>query len=244
MALPVLETPEYFTDLPSSGKRVKYRPFLVKEEKILLIAIQEDDPKTVFNAIINIVNNCTFNEIPNVEDLPTFDIEWLFLQIRIKSKGSDVELLFKCENEVDGKPCNGITRIPFDLEQVEFKGDVKANKKIILDDDKQIGIIFKYPTLNIASTIHTIMDDEDISKMYDTLYDYVDTIFQGDQVFEDFTAKEFSEWIETLNKSQFEKVESFFENIPRIESTIKIVCEHCKHKETVTLKGLSSFLVS
>jgi hypothetical protein len=240
MALPVLDVPTYILDLPSSkGKKVKYRPFLVKEEKILLIAIQENSDDVLYEAVKNIIKNCTFGEL-NVDNLSTLDIEYIFLQLRIKSKGSDVDLTFKCENTLEsGEVCGTDNPIKFNLEDVKVHTPDDYQKTIMLTDD--IGLLMKNPTLETSKKLQIAIKENSLQKIYDIIPDYIESVFQGDNTFE-FTAEEFQEWLESLSNEQFERIQKFFVSLPKLRAEIPVKCRKCAYQETIVLEGLSNFL--
>lgn len=248
MALPVLETPSFHLEVPSTKKKIKYRPFLVKEEKILLIALQDGGEDTIFTAVKDIIANCTFNEV-DIDKLTTYDLEWIFLQIRIKSKGSDVPLYFKCTNQVpvaeDGpqtKECGHTNEVILNLEDVIVTNTENISNKIMIDENKQIGLIMSPPTFETSKLLTEALQKNDVQAIYDTLPNYVDTVFQGEQTFDEFTAKEFREFVDSMSDTQFEKIQNYFDNIPKLRAELEVVCAACGHKETIVLEGLSSFL--
>lgn len=247
MALPKLETPVYRLTIPSTQTEVKFRPFLVKEEKILLISIQEGKPEVLFDAIKQIISNCTFEQV-NVDELTTYDLEYIFLQLRIKSKGAGVPLSFRCENTVkhpesgNEEECGCVNEIEYDLEQVEIKGDTKAKKKIILDEKKQIGIIMKVPTFEDSKALSASVSEDGVESIYSTFARYIDVVFEGEKIYDDFTHKELEEWIEELSDEQFKKIQDFFTKIPKLSAEINVECISCGYKETVTVEGLQNFL--
>ena len=249
MSLPTLDTPTFFLTIPSMRKEVKYRPFLVKEEKILMIALQTGEENVIFNAINEIIENCLFNQI-KAEDLTTYDVEYIFLQITIRSKGADVELSFQCENEIPNPKepesmitCGNVNDIMYDLQNVELVDNEKMSPTIMLDEAKQIGITMRAPTLQSAQKLQKALIKNDIEVIYDSIQDYVEEIFQGDKTFDDYTREEFRSFIESLNEKQFKKIEDFFKRIPKIAGTVHLKCDACGYEEEVRLEGLSSFLV-
>ena len=246
MALPQLDSPVFKITIPSSNEEVKFRPFLVKEEKILLIAIQEDDIGTLFEAVKQVIRNCTFNEV-DVDKLTTYDLEYLFLQLRIKSKGPTVNLAFQCENEKtkeDGSKdvCGCTNEIQLNLEDVKLVGDTKGTRKIILEEKSQTGLIMKAPTFESSKMMQDVLLTNDVNGIYKALPAYIDTIFQGEQIFDDFKEEELQEWIEQLTDKQFSKIQEFFTEIPRLRAEIDVTCVSCGHNEKVPLEGLHNFL--
>lgn len=246
MSLPKINTPTYTLTIPSTKKQIKFRPFLVKEEKILLIAIQEQETTALFDAVKQVIKNCTFDAV-DVDNLTTYDLEYLFLQIRIKSKGGTVTLSFQCEAMISGKdmqpaaPCSCINDIEFDLTKVQIEGEA-LTKKIILEESTQIGIILKAPTFKTTTEMQTVLESNSVDSIYKALPQYIDTIFEGEKVYDDFTPEELQDWIEELSEENFEKIQQFFYNIPRLKAKINVKCTACGYEEAVTLEGLQNFL--
>lgn len=246
MNLPKLDTPVYTTQLPSDGKEIKYRPFLVKEEKVLLIALQEKTNQAMLDAVKQIISNCTF-EAHDVDKFTSYDLEWLFLQIRIKSKGEMAKLVFKCKNQImngdETEECGEEIRLQYDLQSVEVEGAGReTNKKIMLDDAKQIGMILVHPTFESTQKLIQAIDSKNNDVIGEVLFDYVDTVFAGEKTYDDFTQDEFSLWLETLSTAQFQLLKDFFNDIPRLSAVIPIRCPSCENESDVTVQGLASFL--
>lgn len=248
--LPVVNHPTFKTVLPLSGKTVKFRPFLVKENKILLMALQEKDSlDSQLSAVRQIVDNCTFGVL-DLDTIPMVDIEWLILQLRIKSVGEIVELEYVCNNTVKAaddteKVCGTPLGINLNLSLVEAPkvSPELHSKKIMLVDD--IGVVMKYPTLStvqsLLDSLETVENKEDIIT---AVANFVDCIFQGDSVTDcsELSLDEVVDWLVELSDEQLGKLESFFETMPTLRYDLKIVCPVCKHEEVITLEGLESFL--
>lgn len=240
MSLPKLEHPVYILKIPSTGKEVKFRPFLVKEEKIIMIALQEKSEKVIFNCISEIIHNCTFGKVV-ADDLTVFDTEYIFLELRKKSKGTEVPLIFQCRNEVDGEPCGNMININFNLDLVKLHKDEHHTNKIMIDD--QIGIVMKYPKLKDTVEMESILSDEgNADGMYESLMKFVDCFFEGDTVIDSFTLEEFKEFVDNMSEAQIQKVKDFFTTMPRLRAEIDITCNKCGKTEKVVLEGLQSFL--
>ena len=238
MALPKLNVPVYDAVLPSTEKVIKYRPFLVKEEKILLTALEADETKALSAAVKQIVNNCVQGEL-DVDKLPTFDIEYLFLRLRAKSVGEKVTVGLRpwgCPNN-EGKLCENSTSIEINLEEVKVHKDKASSPKIMLDD--KIGIKMKYPDINAISLTGTSSEAAGM----DIIKDCVDMIFSGENVWERNTIsdEELDEFIDSLNSQQFKLIKDFFDNMPVLKHTVKYKCETCKEEKETTLQGLNSF---
>jgi hypothetical protein len=238
MALPKLNVPVYEAILPSTEKVIKYRPFLVKEEKILLTALEADDSKALSSAVKQIVNNCVQGEL-DVDTLSTFDIEYLFLRLRAKSVGEKVTVGLRpwgCPNN-EGKLCENSTSIEINLEEVKVDKSTASSPKIMLDD--KIGIKMKYPDIDAVNIIGTSSEAAGM----DVIRGCVDMIFTKEETYErdSFTDKELDEFIDSLNSQQFKLIKDFFDNMPVLTHTVKYKCETCGENKETTLTGLNSF---
>jgi len=238
MALPKLNVPVYEAILPSTEKVIKYRPFLVKEEKILLTALEADDSKALSGAVKQIVNNCVQGEL-DVDDLSTFDIEYLFLRLRAKSVGEKVTVGLRpwgCPNN-EGKLCKNSTSVEINLEEVKVDKSSASSPKIMLDD--KIGIKMKYPDIDAVNIIGTSSEAAGM----DVIRGCVDMIFTKEETHErdSFTDKELDEFIDSLNSQQFKLIKDFFDNMPVLTHTVKYKCETCGENKETTLTGLNSF---
>jgi len=238
MALPKLNVPVYEAVLPSTEKVIKYRPFLVKEEKILLTALEADDTKALSGAVKQIVNNCVQGEL-DVDKLPTFDIEYLFLRLRAKSVGEKVTIGLKpwdCSKK-EGGLCENTTDVEINLEEVKVDKNNAPSSKIMLDD--KIGIKMKYPDIDTINLSGTTSEAAGM----DVIRGCVDMIFTGEDTHErdSFTDEELDEFIDSLNSQQFKLIKDFFDNMPVLKHTVKYKCNTCGEKKETTLQGLNSF---
>jgi len=238
MALPKLNVPVYEAILPSTEKVIKYRPFLVKEEKLLLTALEADDSKALSSAVKQIVNNCVQGEL-DVDNLSTFDIEYLFLRLRAKSVGEKVTVGLRpwgCPKN-EGKLCENSTSVEINLEEVKVDKSTASSSKIMLDD--KIGIKMKYPDIDSVNIIGTSSEAAGM----DVIRGCVDMIFTEEETYErdSFTDKELDEFIDSLNSQQFKLIKDFFDNMPVLTHTVKYKCETCGEKKETTLTGLNSF---
>jgi len=243
MALPKIETPTYNLTLPSTGEKIKYRPFLVKEEKILLIATESEDEDAIQNAIKDIISNCTFGKL-NPDDTTPFDIEWVFLQLRIKSKGETVELNYKCNNVVgeSEKVCGAINKINIDLRVIEIDNGAEQSKVINLTDT--IGVEMMYPTFKTMEMINP--DANGAEQAMAMIIANITTVFEGDVVYcsgQDFDMNEMIEFVDSLTEDQFAKIRGFFDGMPKIAYDTEYKCSSCGYSETLHLEGLQDFLV-
>ena len=237
MALPILDTATYELTLPSSDIKVKYRPFLVKEEKILLLALESNDGKQIKNALKNIVGACTFGTL-NVELVPTFDLEYIFLNIRAKSVGEVAKLKLLCPDDKET-----YANVELDLSKVEVHVDEKHNNTIQIND--KIKMIMKYPTLDTfdPSVDATKLKTE---QLFDIIANTVYEVYDGETVHKaaDYTKEEMKKFIESLTSEHFQKIQQFFNTMPRLEHELEIENPKTKVKSKVVLSGLQSFFVS
>ena len=237
MPLPKISTPTHELVLPSTGKKVKYRPFLVREEKILILALESEDTKQITNAIKTILKECISTRGVKVDDLPTFDIEYLFLNIRGKSVGEALDLMVTC-------PDDGETQVPIKIfiDEIQIQKNPKHNKDIKLDGN--LTLRMKYPSLNqFIQNNFDFSQDDSVDASFDIISSCIDQVYSEEESWaaSDCTKKELKEWIETLNTNQFKEVESFFTTMPKLSHTIKIKNPKTKVENEVTLEGLTSF---
>ena len=236
MALPKLNVPKYKMKLPSDGRTVNYRPFLVKEEKLLLLATETGEQADLIDAIKTIITACT--DIDKIDDLATFDIEFLFLQIRTKSVGESVELSVTC-------PDDGETQVPvtIPLSDIKIKKDKKHKSEIKLSDE--IVMKMKYPSMETFVSMNFIGDEEDFGpdQVFDMAADCVESITDTEQVYDctDMPRTEIVEFFEQLSSKQFLKVQEFFETMPKLSHTLKVTNPKTKVESDVVLEGLASF---
>jgi len=235
MALPKLNTPTYELEIPSTDEKIQYRPFLVKEEKILMMALETKDNAQIVNAVKDIVNECTFNKV-NISTMPMFDTEYIFLQIRSKSVGEVSKLKLLCPDDK-----KTYADVELDLNEVKVQvGDDHTNKIELTDD---MGIIMTYPSID--SFADSGIQDINATNMLDVIGTCILQIYEkkGEKVYEakDQTKKELTEFIEQLNTKQFQDVQKFFDTMPRLKHTIKIKNPKTKKTSEVTLSGLNDF---
>ena len=237
MPLPKISTPTYELELPSSEQTIKYRPFLVREEKLLVIALESEDTKQITNAIKTVIKNCIETKNIKVELLPTFDIEFLFLNIRGKSVGEEIEVNIIC-------PDDGETTVPvkINVDDIKVQKNSEHTKRIKLDDS--IMMEMKYPSLdqfiksNFDLTANNTMDQS-----FELIGSCIDKIYTEDEVWStsDVTKKELTEFLDQMNSNQFKEIEKFFETMPKLSHTIKVKNPVTEVESEVTLEGLSSF---
>ena len=237
MPLPKIATPTYELILPSTKKKIKYRPFLVKEEKLLVLALESDDSKQITNAIKAVLKSCIETRGVKVETLPTFDIEYLFLNIRGKSVGEEVEVNIIA-------PDDGVTEIPISiqLDDIQVKEGEGHEKRIKLDDSLMMEM--KYPSLDeFIKNNFDIKGDVDIDKSFELIGSCIDKIFSEEEVWStaDCTKKEVVSFLEQMNSVQFKQIEKFFETMPKLSYQVEVTNPKTEVKSTVVLEGLSSF---
>ena len=235
MALPKLNTPTYELEIPSTDEKIKFRPFLVKEEKILMMALETKDNAQIISAVKDIVSECTFNKL-NISSMPMFDVEYIFLQIRSKSVGEVSKVQILCPDDK-----KTYTNVEIDLNEVKVQVEDGHTNKIELTDS--MGIIMTYP--NIDSFSDNGIQNINASNMLDVIGTCILQIYEdkGEKVYEakDQTKKELVEFIEQLNTKQFQDVQKFFDTMPRLKHTIKVKNPKTKKTSDVTLSGLNDF---
>ena len=237
MPLPKIATPTYELELPSSGELIRYRPFLVKEEKVLVIALESEDTKQITTAIKAVLKSCVLTKGIKVETLPTFDIEFLFLNIRGKSVGEELEVNVIC-------PDDGETQVPvtINLDDIQVQKSDKHDNQIKLDDN--IMMELKYPSLDQFIKNNFEFDEKNaMQQSFDLIASCIDKIYTEEEVWAtaDCTKKEMSEFLESMNSTQFKGIEKFFETMPKLSHTIEVTNPKTKKKSEVVLEGLASF---
>jgi len=235
MALPKLNTPTYELEVPSTDEKIKYRPFLVKEEKILMIAMESKDNTQIVNAVRDIVSSCTFEKL-NVANLPMFDVEYIFLQIRAKSVGEISKLKLLCPDDQ-----KTYADVEVDLTKVEVQVKDDHTNKIELTDD--MGMIMTYPTID--SFTDTGIQAVTAENMIEVIGSCILQIYEekGEKVYnaKDQTKKELTEFVEQMNTSQFKKMQAFFDTMPKLTHTVKVKNPKTKKSSDVVLNGLNDF---
>jgi hypothetical protein len=236
MALPINSTPVYNLTLPSTGKELKFRPFLIKEEKALLLAGQSEDAKVMVESLKQVIKSCIKDDI-DVEDLATFDLEYLFTQIRAKSVGEIVELYLKCDTCEDEK---AVAKVEIDLTQIQVEKNPDHVNKIILFDD--VGVALKYPTIDVIKRFENI-DNANMDEVFSIVIDCIDYIYTTTEVFhaKDQTKDELNTFLNNLSSEQFKKLQDFFETMPRLKHAIDYKCPVCNKDHHKVLEGLQSF---
>ena len=237
MPLPKIATPTYELELPSTGQNIKYRPFLVKEEKLLVLALESEDTKQITTAIKTVIKNCIETKNIKVETLPTFDIEFLFLNIRAKSVGEEIEVNIICPDDEET-----LVSVNINVDDIQIQKNKEHNKQIKLDDS--IMMEMKYPSLDqFIKSNFDMSSDNAMDQSFELIGSCIDKIYTEDEVWTtgDVTKEEIADFLEQMNSAQFKQIEKFFETMPKLSHTIKVTNPNTQVESEVTLEGLSSF---
>ena len=237
MPLPKIATPTYELELPSTGETIQYRPFLVKEEKVLVIALESQDTKQITNSIKTVIKNCILTKGIKVESLPTFDIEYLFLNIRGKSVGEEIDVNIICPDDEETQ-----VSVTINLDDIQVTKSENHEKRIKLD--KSIMMEMRYPSLDQFIKNNFEFDDKNtMDQSFELISSCIDKIYTEDDVWvaADCTKKEINEFLESMNSSQFKGIEKFFETMPKLSHTVKVKNPNTKVESEVVLEGLASF---
>ena len=236
MTLPSIETPRYELTLPSTDKVVQYRPFLVKEEKILLVAMESNDNKEILNAIREILSACTYDSI-DVDTLPIFDIEYIFLQIRSKSVGEVSKVKLLCPDDKET-----YADVEIDLTKVNVQVDDAHTNNVVIDENRKLGIVFNYPTLEMTKAGFNVTDT-DIDSLFEIMANSINHIYEGDKIYpsKDSTKEEMRKFLEGLPQTAFNKIKTFFETMPQLRHSVEVENPKTKVKSTIVLQGIRDF---
>lgn len=237
MALPMNGTPTFSMQIPSTGKKIKYRPFLVKDEKALLIAQQSENMEVLVDTLKTVIKSCVQDDL-DVDSLATFDFEYIFTQLRAKSVGEVIELKLKCDTCTDDK---AVATVFVDLSKLEVKKDESHTSKISLFDD--VGVVMNYPTADLIKKLQGELDQANIDQMFDIVADSINYIYTNDEIFhaKEQTKEELLEFLNNLTSEQFTKIQNFFATLPKLTHDITYACPVCGKKHEKTLEGLNSF---
>jgi hypothetical protein len=239
--LPQMSAPIYTLKLPSNGKEIRVRPFLVKEEKLLLMAAQSKDTKEIIQVTKQIINNCLIDNDVKIDELPFFDIDYLFIALRAKSIGETLELQFKCNAETNGEKCNHIFPVALDIANVSIIKDETLSDKI--DFGNMSGVKMKYPKYSDVKTIFA--NESDIDRVMRLIYASTEYIYQKDTLYsmKDYNREDFDKWIEGLTKAQFDKLEEWVLNMPTFEVKAVKKCASCGFEHDIGYKDFDSFFL-
>ena len=236
MPLPKISTPTYELALPSTGKKIKYRPFLVREEKVLIIAMESEDERQIASAVKDVIKNCILTRGVKVDDLATFDIEYLFLNIRGKSVGEDVEVLVTC-------PDDGKTQVPtvINLDDIKVQKGEGHSRDIVLDSD--LTLRMKYPSMSEFVKNNFSGEEITVEGTFNLISSCVEQVFNEEESWSaaDCTPKEMNEFLEQVSSKQFKEIEKFFETMPKLSHTVKVKNPNTNVDNEILLEGLNAF---
>ena len=242
--LPKLDIPIFETKLISSGKTVKFRPFLVKEQKLLLMVNQGDDIKEAITVVKQVLKNCIVDDI-NIDDLPSFDLEWLFLNLRAKSVNEIVDLKYQCNNIVkdengENKQCSSVEK--FQIKLLDIKPTKGENHTDKIQLSEKLGVVMKYPTFEMIAKLENKSEDE---ILMDLLVNCIDYVYDEDNIYrtKDLPKEEVVEFIDSMQQKDLEKIQEFFETAPKLKHTINFGCKKCGYKEDIPVEGLQNFFI-
>jgi hypothetical protein len=249
MGLPTIAVPQYTLTIPSNDKEIKYRPFLVKEEKILLLAMETNEQSQIVQATKDIVGNCIYGADIDVNSMPAFDLEYIFLQLRGKAKGEVLELKYKCPK------CEGEIPLNVNLDDVQVIKNKEHTNTVELDNS--IGVVMKYPNLSLQEELEVLTKEKtQIEALFETITRCIDYIYDANATYpsKDHTSKEMTDFVESLTDAQFQKLAKFFETMPALKHEVELICpqkvkgkngkkqdKQCGYREKLTLEGLGSF---
>lgn len=242
--LPKIDVPMYDLVLPLIKKKVRFRPFLVKEEKILLMAMEAEDDAATLTAIKQIINNCCLTEDLDVDNLPVADLEFFFLNLRARSVNEIVDLQYKCNNKIkteegEEKDCGNV--VDLEVNVLEIEPEIPKNHTNKIELSNEMGLVMKYPTFKIIES----SEGSDIEKLMHILLNCVDYVYDKDNIYygKDIPKKELQEFIENLTREQFAKIQNFFDTMPKISKKVHFGCSKCGYKEDIVIEGIQNFFV-
>lgn len=239
MALPKLDIPSYEIELPISKKKIKFRPFLVKEQRNLLMALESNETSTVQQNIRDILVNCTLTENVDIDRLPIIDIEYYFIHLRAKSVGEVVESRYRCNNIVNDKECGNVMETNINLQEIKVTQEKPVEPEIKLTP--KITIKLKYPEFGI---VKDSLKYDDINQVtFSMIANSIEYIYDGEQFYyaHESTPEELLQFVESLNADQFKKIEEFFENLPKLRENVNLTCSKCGFHHTIEVEGLENF---
>jgi hypothetical protein len=244
MKLPRLDVPIYEIKLISTGKTIRYRPFLVKEQKLFLMASESNDQVDTLKTIRQVLRNCILDDV-DVDNLPTFELEWIFLHLRAKSVEEIVQLKYKCNNKLANEEgievqCKGVVEFDLNLMEIEPTKNPTHTNKIKITEN--LGICMKYPTIELVEKYENMTKEK---VMLEVLVDCIDYIYDKDNIYysKDNTKEELQEFIDNLQQKDLEKIKTFFETVPEIKKLLHFKCPKCGYEEDIVVKGLQNFFV-
>ena len=245
MPLPKLNVGTHTLKLPSSGKEIEYRPFLVKEEKILMTAMESGETADMIRALRQIIDSCVENDLSTM-DMPMFDIEYIFLQLRAKSVGEKIPISYSIENETCEKLMNGDCLYHVEIDVNEITVEKNPEHKDIIDLTKDIKIKMKYPQIEASASIAGLEGEKLVEKPFEMIGQCIEYILEGEEMHQtkDYSKKEIDEFLNSLSSGQFRSIQSFFDTMPKLKKEVTAECPSCGKKNTRTLEGIADFFVS
>ena len=239
MALPKIDAPVYELELPLSKKQIRFRPFLVKEQRNLMMAMESDDKDTIEKNIRQVLHNCILTENVDVDKLPILDVEYLFLQLRARSVGEVVENKYRCENLVEDKTCGHLMESKLNI--LDIKVEMSENQTDVIVLNPKLSVKMNYPEFSILSNSTGLSSATDLA--FEMIINSIEYIFDGEQYYyaKESSKEELTEFVESLNQQQFVKIENFFNNLPKLNKTIELDCGKCGFHHKLEVEGLDSF---
>jgi hypothetical protein len=239
MALPKISYPTFDVYLKSLNRKVKFRPFLVKEEKLLLMAKQAEDIEALLSTVKQIINNCVLEEKVDIENLPMFDLEMIFIHLRLNSVGETLELTYKCENVVEENPCGANMKFDVELNEVKFQEIEGHSNKIMLSDN--VGVVLKYPSIKIANSIAS--DNEELENILELIYEHLDYVFDENSRYmaDTLDKEEVFEFLGSIGIDQVKLFTNFFNTMPYVQTQKHITCGKCGFEHTIVVQGINDF---
>jgi hypothetical protein len=242
--LPKIDVPIYTVKLLSTGKPVRFRPFTVKEEKLFLMTNETDDVKAILETTKQVLNNCILDEV-DIENLPMFDIENIFLNIRARSVGEIIKLNYKCNNIVtdekgEDSKCDNLVNIELNVLEIKPEENGQHDKKIVISEN--VGIVMKYPSFKLFENVNL---SDDPSSIIETALKCIDYIYDKDNIYysKDIPKQELDEFIDSLQSKDLEKIKKFFETMPKLKKQVHFKCKKCEYEENINVEGIESFFV-
>jgi len=239
MALPKIDTPVYELTLPLSKKKIRFRPFLVKEQRNLLMAIESDDKESIETNIKQVLTNCTLTENVDIDSLPIVDVEYYFIQLRARSVGEVVNNKYRCENEIEGKKCNNSMEVALNL--LDVKVEMNDDNEDTIQLTPTITMKLRYPQFSVIEKTSKQTNSTEVA--FNMIIDSIENIFDGEQYYyaTETPKKEMVDFVESLNTEQFGKIEKFFERLPKLNKKIECACGRCGFKHLIEVEGLENF---
>lgn len=246
MKLPKIDLPTYDFQLPSTGKTIRFRPFLVKEQKILLMALESKKEIDSINAIKQIVSNCVIENNFDVNEMSSFDLEYFFIQLRMRSIGEKINLSFTCKNAIsENEECNNVMKFEYDLSNAKIEKNPEHKTTIFFTKD--IGVVMKYPSFKTTESLMQGSKENktSVENALELVVDCIDYFFEKDSIFyaKEMKKEEIMEYIENIPKTSFDKMEKFFDTMPQVKSIVKHKCEKCEFEHEIPVEGLTNFFV-